>query len=248
MQGLSYGALGLHERNPVDRFTSRAEDYARYRPGYPSAAFDAMLEGIDARVAADVGAGTGISARALAGRGLEVFALEPNAAMRAIGERAGGGVAWCDGSGEATGLPDASIDLALCAQSWHWLHPEDAPRELRRILRDGGRLALMWNTADMSHPLSGAYARILEEVRDGCRLAGEDPGDVPHFAKPRRLEFRNEHPVVLDTFLGRALSSSYFPKEGAIHDKLVRLLREAYEGSHEKVLVYRTELWLAEPA
>jgi hypothetical protein len=64
--------------DPTGRFTSRAEDYARHRPGYPAELFGAMLEGLGdpARLlAAEAGAGTGIAARALAERGLRVVAL-----------------------------------------------------------------------------------------------------------------------------------------------------------------------------
>jgi hypothetical protein len=33
----------LHNLNPQDRFTSRAEDYANYRPSYPSAVIDRII-------------------------------------------------------------------------------------------------------------------------------------------------------------------------------------------------------------
>src|SRR5262245_2571962 len=54
----------LAAMNPTGRFTDRAADYVKYRPDYPTAAFDAVLGGLGdpARVhAVDVGAGTGIS-------------------------------------------------------------------------------------------------------------------------------------------------------------------------------------------
>ena len=54
----------LHELNPIGRFSDRAIDYVKYRPGYPAEALDAILEGLrppTQLVAADVGAGTGIS-------------------------------------------------------------------------------------------------------------------------------------------------------------------------------------------
>jgi SAM-dependent methyltransferase len=130
-----YGHLGgtalppdaaLDRLDPTGRFTNRAEDYAKHRPSYPDAAIDAVLMGLGAPpdlVAADVGAGTGISSRALAARGLRVVAIEPNAAMRAKAEPHPR-VEWRDGTGERTGLPPASVDLVLCAQAFHWLDPE----------------------------------------------------------------------------------------------------------------------------
>lgn len=71
--------------NPLSRFSDRAADYAKHRPSYPTPAIDAILEGFGEPpqlVAADIGAGTGISSRLLAERGVRVIAIEPNAAMR----------------------------------------------------------------------------------------------------------------------------------------------------------------------
>src|SRR5689334_8771077 len=97
--------------HPTCRFFDRAGDYARYRPGYPGAAIDAVLEGLPkACTVADVAAGTGILSRLVAARGARVLAVEPNAAMRAAAAPHPG-VVWSDGTAEATGLPDGSVDL-----------------------------------------------------------------------------------------------------------------------------------------
>jgi hypothetical protein len=53
-----------NDRDTVERFSDRAADYIRYRPTYPDEAVHAILDGLgppDRLVAADVGAGTGIS-------------------------------------------------------------------------------------------------------------------------------------------------------------------------------------------
>src|SRR5690606_34163131 len=124
-------------------FTSRAESYRRHRPGYPDAAIEALLALAPKRVA-DIGAGTGISCLPFLERGLEVVAVEPNAAMRAAGIEHHA-LRWVDGSAENTGLSDASVDLVTCFQSFHWFEPTAAMPELVRILRPGGALAAVWN-------------------------------------------------------------------------------------------------------
>ena len=81
----------LHNLNPLNRFTDKVENYAKYRPTYPEELIDKILEGFVSRsqiVAADIGAGTGIAARQLAERGVRVIAIEPNAAMRDAGKNA----------------------------------------------------------------------------------------------------------------------------------------------------------------
>ena len=75
-----------HQMNPQSRFTNRAEDYAKYRPSYSSAIIDCILDGLasDRLTAADIGAGTGISSRLLADRGVKTIAVEPNAPLREV--------------------------------------------------------------------------------------------------------------------------------------------------------------------
>ena len=73
----------------TERFSSRADNYARYRPSYPAAAIDLLSARCGlvagARVA-DLGSGTGILSALLLERGAQVFAVEPNDAMRACAE------------------------------------------------------------------------------------------------------------------------------------------------------------------
>ena len=83
--------------------------------------------------AADVGAGTGISARLLGDRGVRVMAVEPGDAMRAAAAPHPN-VRGSVGTAEATGLAPASLDLVLCAQSFHWFRAADALTEFARIL------------------------------------------------------------------------------------------------------------------
>lgn len=75
--------------NPTRRFSDRVADYVRYRPGYP----DGVVEILEreagltpASVVADLGSGTGISARLFLARGCRVFGVEPNREMRRAAE------------------------------------------------------------------------------------------------------------------------------------------------------------------
>lgn len=248
----------LYERNPTGRFTDRAADYRRFRPSYPAAAIDAILEGLGepARLlAADIGAGTGISARLLAERGCRVLAVEPNAAMRA-GADPHPRVEFRDGQAERTGLPDRSVDLVLAAQSFHWFKPGEALREFHRILRPGGRLAIMWNQRDDSDPFTSAYTDLITRAADHTpeerwSLREDVVRDHGLFEPPRELAFANAQALDLDGLIGRAASASYVPRSGPRQEELVRGLRAAFErfrGRDGRVrLVYRTVLYLSRP-
>jgi SAM-dependent methyltransferase len=133
-------------------FTGLAGDYATFRPGYAPEVATAVigyLERDRANVdAADVGAGTGIWTRVLAGRGLRsVVAVEPNDEMRERGIETSRNtsIVWRKGSAEATGLPDSSADLLTMASSFHWADFDKACNEFHRILRPGGVFTALWN-------------------------------------------------------------------------------------------------------
>lgn len=133
-------------------FTGLAEDYSKYRPGYAPSVV-AALKGLLARPAdqldvVDVGAGTGIWTRMLARAGFRsVTAVDPNDDMRNRGQQDSAGLAidWRVGNGEATGLPDASVDLVSMASSFHWVDFDAGTKEFARILRPGGWFVVLYN-------------------------------------------------------------------------------------------------------
>jgi SAM-dependent methyltransferase len=124
-------------------FGAVARDYDRLRPGPPPEAVDWLLP---ARrdVVVDLGAGTGLLTRALSGKVGHVIAIEPDERMRSVLHARSGDVEVLAGRGEAIPLPDASADAVFVSSAWHWMDPELAVPEITRVLRDGGRLGVIW--------------------------------------------------------------------------------------------------------
>jgi len=144
-------------------FTALAQAYA-HRPAYADAVVDTLLQRTRPQRVADVGAGTGKLTAMLGRRGLGGVAVEPNAAMRAEGERLDlPGFGWRDGRAEATGLDAASFDWVTMASAFHWAEPEAALSEFRRILKPGGFLTLMWNPRDLAR--DALQSRIEARIR-----------------------------------------------------------------------------------
>ncbi|WP_293330504.1 class I SAM-dependent methyltransferase [Microcoleus sp. CAWBG58] len=248
----------LYEMNPLDRFSDRATDYVKYRPSYPAAAIEAILAGFgepSQLTAADIGAGTGISSRLLAERGVRVFAIEPNAEMRQAAAPHTL-VEFRDGTSEATNLPDRTIDLVACFQSFHWFNPVLTLPEFRRILKPSGRLAVVWNLRDRSDALTQGYTQIVKSASNNHPAEKRDRSIEPllassEFTDVKHWDFANRQDVDLAGLIGRATSTSYIPKSGPQFQKIISNLTELYEthcGDRGFVsLVYKTRVYLGNP-
>jgi SAM-dependent methyltransferase len=126
----------------ADHFSTVAARYAQYRPTYPPALVDALADRAPPGTAWDVGCGTGQLSVALAARFACVIATDPaQAQLDAATPHAG--VEYRCAPAEASGLPDASVVLAVAAQAAHWF---DWPRfvaEAGRVVQPGGLVALV---------------------------------------------------------------------------------------------------------
>lgn len=180
-------------------FGRQAALYQRLRPGYPAQAIATFLPERGKRVV-DVGAGTGKLSAALAGAGHDVIAVEPDAQMRATLAEHVAGIDARDGTGEALPVADGSADAVCYGQSWHWVEPQAAAREARRVLTGDGVLAMLWNVPDIrvpwvremvaiTHPgqnpligdepvITGFGAGVLERVTWQQRLSAEEIIDL----------------------------------------------------------------------
>ncbi|MFI1990433.1 class I SAM-dependent methyltransferase [Actinoplanes sp. NPDC020271] len=128
-------------------FGTAADAYERGRPPYPESALDFLLPPGSPKVL-DLGAGTGKLTRQIRARGLDVVAVDPSDGMLGELRRAVPEVGTHVGTAENIPLPDASVDVVLVAQAWHWVDPALAVPEIARVLTPGGRLGLIWNLRD----------------------------------------------------------------------------------------------------
>ena len=226
-----------------ERFTDRVDDYVRHRPGYPDGVRELLERECGLRpdvVVADLGSGTGLLSQLLLAAGARVFGVEPNAAMRAAAEKAFAGeerFVNVAGTAEASGLAPASIDLATAGQAFHWFDPARTRIELRRVLRQGGHVAMIWNMR-ASTPFNDDYEELL------LRLAPEYPAvqardraseaAVAMVLAPQEVHVARipNHQRFDEAGLrGRLMSSSYAPKEG--------------EPTHPAMMARLTEIFLA---
>jgi SAM-dependent methyltransferase len=145
-------------------FSRSVEAYERGRPEYPAAAL-APLGLRPGLVVLDLAAGSGKLTRRLLDHGMEVIAVEPVAEMRAA---LPGEARVLDGTAEAIPLDDDSVDLVTVGQAFHWFDGDAALAEIHRVLRRGGRLALLWNRRVEDDPVNQALDAIVDPHRSGA--------------------------------------------------------------------------------
>ena len=166
-RGLSFGAV--------------AEDYDRYRPGYPDAVVDLAVAHARGPVerAVEIGAGTGKATVLFASRGIDVTAVEPDAAMRAVLGRQTANFAVHAVNSTFEGLEADRLgrfDLLFSAAAFHWTDPGTRWERVAALVRPGGAVALFGSQTCIADP---ELAEHIEQLADGV---GRDPRTAPDAA------------------------------------------------------------------
>lgn len=248
----------LDKFNSKERFSDRVDNYRKYRPTYPDALLDFLQAkgglGNDATVA-DIGSGTGILTELLLKRGWTVFAIEPNAKMREAAEAQLNeypNFSSLNGSGEATDLPDQSVQLITVAQAFHWIDPVVARKEFDRILLPGGHIALLWNLRTLDSLFDKGYEDIKAKYgTDYHEIRKAHEPELTAFFAPAEMEiqyFRHSQQLDFEGLKGQVLSSSYMPQPGQQnYEEMMEALTALFEGNQENgevTITYDTKLYI----
>jgi SAM-dependent methyltransferase len=198
-------------RGPYTAFAEVAGAYERGRPGYPEEAVR-WLAGDHPQDVVDLGAGTGKLTRALVALGHRVTAVEPLEEMRRELEAALPDIRALPGSAEAMPLPDSSADVVTSAQAFHWFDHANALPEIARVLRAGGRIALVWNSRDDRDPWMSRLSAIIgnETVQEWDVVPVIEEGGL--FGPVESAQFSFVQMRDRDTLLDLVLSRSYLAK------------------------------------
>ncbi|MBM3887013.1 methyltransferase domain-containing protein [Candidatus Dependentiae bacterium] len=144
-------------------FGKTAEDYRKYRHGFPEDFFLRLRHagiGIQGEKVLDLGTGTGTIARGFAKAGCAVIAIDPAEKLmeqaKNIDLECGvSGITYLVGTAEDTKQADHSFDVVVAGQCWHWFDAFKAIQEIKRILKPNGKLVIGhydWIPAEGSIP------------------------------------------------------------------------------------------------
>ncbi|MFL5328113.1 MAG: class I SAM-dependent methyltransferase [Gemmataceae bacterium] len=240
----------------TNRFSDRVADYVRYRPGYPEPLYQALALDPSA-IVVDIGSGTGISSEFFLRHGHQMIGVEPNEAMRQAAESQFSHDARFKsvaGTAESTTLPDDCADLIVAAQAFHWFDRVKARAEFMRILRSGGRVAVIWNTRRTSStPFLRDYESLLREFGtdyDRVRHDSLDRAAIAEFFRGPFQSFRFDNGQEFDWegLQGRLRSSSYVPSpDHPRHQPMMEQFAKVFEQhavSGRVMFQYDTELFI----
>jgi SAM-dependent methyltransferase len=248
------------EEEPATSFGLVAGSYDKVRPGPVPDAVDWLLPP-GCAVAVDLAAGTGLFTRAIEGRVPQVVAVEPDRRMRDVLAQRSPGAHVLAGTAEELPLPDSYADAVLVSTAWHWFDPERAVPEIARVLKDGGRLGVVWTSRDRDEDWvaqldvlrAGGVAEpaAIAEVR--AQLERHHSVTLPagaRFGTPEIASFRSARTLSVDDTLDWLATSSQFitaaPQDRAAH--LVQLrasLTERSGGSGLVDMPLRSWCWRA---
>jgi SAM-dependent methyltransferase len=240
-------------------YTSLADAYV-HRPGYAPDAIAAALAAAEigpGDPALDLGAGAGHLTFDLAGHGLQVTALEPNARMRAHGvarTRRLENVNWVDARMEDTGLPASAFALTSYGSSFGVADQSATLKEAARLLRPGGSILVVFNHRDLDDPLQAEIEAFIHAEVPAYRYGPrrEDQASWIEasglFGRVRRIEARVLHPA--DAGWVRAWSShaTLQRQAGDRFDAIVRGIAELAERRPDAMVPYVTRAWVARRA
>ncbi|KAJ9448977.1 putative methyltransferase MT3445 [Diplonema papillatum] len=185
-------------------FDGAVDAYERARPTYSAEAAQWAVPG-GARRVLDLGAGTGKFTTQLVDLRLDVVAVEPLPLMREQLRKGLPSVRALEGTAEEIPLPDASVDAVFVAEAWHWFNPDRAAAEISRVLAPGGRLCIVYNERDTSHP----WVAILNDLM-GPPDHGYTPDVPPPFVEQERAVFPWRYAMTKPAILDLAASRSSF--------------------------------------
>lgn len=221
---LSLGAV-FTVQDSKERFSSRVEDYNKYRPSYPPEVITLLKSKYflnSEHTIADIGSGTGISSELFLKNGNTVYAVEPNQDMRLQAEQnltTYLGFKSINGQSEATTLAPQSADFIIAAQAFHWFNLIPTRAEFQRIKKPSGYVVILFNDRlTQGSEFAEGYEKMMNEF-------GIDYKEIKHknreiklqkyiefFKSYEEFEFPYSQHLNYSSLLGRTKSSSYTPK------------------------------------
>ena len=226
----------------TNKYTGRAANYAKYRPGYPHEIIGLLEREIDldqTKDIADIGSGTGKLSKLFLENENLVYGVEPNTEMRETAEKLlknNINFISINGTAEFTALADHCVDMIISGHAFHWFDTDKAKNEIRRIIRKDGYVVLIWNVRKRENPpVMADYEKLLVNFCPGYNPEKSSTVDEKIFNKFYGVKnfklamFRNSQLLDFTGLKGRLLSSEYVPIDTKDNKEILGKLKEIFD-------------------
>lgn len=152
-------------------FDSLAENYDAGRIGYANEVYNHLVDyGLTPKHRVlDVGCGTGLASAPLIDNNFTVAGVDPSEPMLARAKHHYPDAQWVVGTAEKLPFDAASFDAVISAQVMHRVDRSAAMREIVRVLKPGGIVAIWWK-----HLMNGDAVKAIRD-ETAAELGAEVP-------------------------------------------------------------------------
>jgi ubiquinone/menaquinone biosynthesis C-methylase UbiE len=162
----------------LDRFSGFANLYNNSRPKPPVKTCEIITNLINRRkvdTVVDLGCGSGLSTKIWKKYADKIIGIEPNNDMRETAIKNNPEITFIKGSSYQTGIDTGSVDVVVCSQSFYWMEPFETLKEINRITKSTGILAVLdcdWpvtisEKSEIAYnDLFGKVAQLHEKYKD----------------------------------------------------------------------------------
>jgi ubiquinone/menaquinone biosynthesis C-methylase UbiE len=241
-------------------YTQLAEGY-RKRADYSKIALEKMYKKMGLSIGAcicDVGAGIGHLTLPLLTAGFSVTAIEPNDAMRAIGEKRTKGFSnlkWIEATAEDTKQKESFFDAVTYGSSFNVCDKDKALIEAKKIAKQKGWFACMWNHRDLKDPIQKAIEKIIAEYNPEYSYGDRRQDQTPFLSKSPHVQNINyiEDRFIIQQTIEEAIVA------WSSHGTVQRQVGECFDEVLEKIadylhslgqpiieVPYETKIWVAQ--
>jgi ubiquinone/menaquinone biosynthesis C-methylase UbiE len=180
-------------------FGKTADDYGRYRAGFPGELFDRLsTRGIFRRGSAvlDLGTGTGTLARGFALRGCDAVGLDPSAELLAeagrLDEQSGVSIRYVQARAEDLPFGDSIFDVVSAGQCWHWFDRLRSASETHRVLKSAGSIVIAhFDWIPMAGNVVDATEQLIMRHNPRWHMAGGNGVHAGELADVAQAGFSN---------------------------------------------------------
>lgn len=206
-------------------YFGKQEDYSKYRPTYPNELFEFLQKEykISNKTIAELGAGTGKFSFIACDYCKKLYYIEPNIDMLNKGKeycKNKNNIIFINASAENTTLSENSVDIIFAVQSFHWFNKEELKKEVKKVLKQNGLFAIVWNDwVDESNEFSKEYFNYISNWNTkltGKKYQHKNISDRKNFfknAEYKTYTFIHNKDYTLEMLKGLTKSLSYAPKE-----------------------------------